>query len=243
MRQTLPQIIDHSDRGSQYCSDDCRRLLQPYGITALMSGKGNCYDCAMVETVFKTIRSELNWRANDETRVQAELALGRYIDGFCNPRRRHSALRIKIPHCIRSHNRRDSLNVSPLNQGKSRFSNELFFRKTLPLQYPSLRGSDSKSHWRKSSVAEQFTKWLFQLTFPYQTKTSQLSDSVQKNCSARHTIRSALDFYGPLVNSDDRLGAEHGSKSAKVRCYVQVACIDGTDTRMASLIPNCAVAN
>ena len=53
-----------------------------------MSGKGNCYDNAMVETVFKTIKSELVWR----TRRQAENVIGRYIDGFYNPTRRHSAL-------------------------------------------------------------------------------------------------------------------------------------------------------
>jgi putative transposase len=97
MRSPPPKPIHHSDRGSQYCSDDYRRLLQCHGITASMSGKGNCYDNAMVETVFKTIKSELIWRATYETRAQAELALGRYIDGFYNPRRRHSALGFKSP--------------------------------------------------------------------------------------------------------------------------------------------------
>ena len=62
-----------------------------------MSGKGNCYDNAMVETVFKTIKSELIWRATYETRSQANIALGRYIDGFYNPCRRHSALGYKSP--------------------------------------------------------------------------------------------------------------------------------------------------
>ena len=62
-----------------------------------MSGKGNCHDNAMVEAVFKTIKSELIWRASYETRPQANLALGRYIDGFYNPRRRHSALGYKSP--------------------------------------------------------------------------------------------------------------------------------------------------
>ena len=47
-----------------------------------MSGKGNCYDNAMVETVFKTIKNELVWRTIFQTRTAAELALGRYIDGF-----------------------------------------------------------------------------------------------------------------------------------------------------------------
>ena len=62
-----------------------------------MSGKGNCYDNAMVETVFKTIKNELIWRTSFQTRSTAELALGQYIDGFYNPCRRHSALGYKSP--------------------------------------------------------------------------------------------------------------------------------------------------
>ncbi len=57
-----------------------------------MSGKGNCYDNAMVETFFKTLKSELIWRTAYQTRNQAEIAIARYIDGFYNPVRRHSAL-------------------------------------------------------------------------------------------------------------------------------------------------------
>ena len=57
-----------------------------------MSGRGNCYDNAMVETVFKTIKSELVWRTAFATRDQASKAIGRYIEGFYNPRRRHSSL-------------------------------------------------------------------------------------------------------------------------------------------------------
>lgn len=55
-----------------------------------MSGKGNCFDNAVVETFFKTLKSELVWRTVFQTR--AEDALGRYIDGFYNPVRRHSTL-------------------------------------------------------------------------------------------------------------------------------------------------------
>ena len=50
-----------------------------------MSGKGNCYDNAMVETLFKTIKSELIWRTKFQSRCQAEHAIARYIDGFYNP--------------------------------------------------------------------------------------------------------------------------------------------------------------
>jgi putative transposase len=96
-RQPPRGLIHHSDRGSQYCSHDYRKLLAVNGMLSSMSGKGNCYDNAMVETVFKTIKSELVWRTSFQTRQQAKNALGRYIDGFYNPRRRHSALGYKSP--------------------------------------------------------------------------------------------------------------------------------------------------
>jgi putative transposase len=57
-----------------------------------MSGKGNCYDNAAVETFFKTLKSELVWRTVFQTRGAATSAIGRYIDGFYNPLRRHSTL-------------------------------------------------------------------------------------------------------------------------------------------------------
>lgn len=92
LRKPLPGLIHHSDRGSQYCSADYRRLVRSHGFIASMSGRGNCYDNAMVETVFKTIKSELIWRTAFATRDQASKAIGQYIEGFYNPRRRHSSL-------------------------------------------------------------------------------------------------------------------------------------------------------
>lgn len=97
IRRPEPGLIHHSDRGSQYCSHDYQRLLKAHDMIASMSGRGNCYDNAMVETVFKTIKSELVWRTSFQTRRQAEMAIGRYIDGFYNPMRRHSALGYKSP--------------------------------------------------------------------------------------------------------------------------------------------------
>ena len=91
-RQSPRGLIHHSDRGSQYCSKDYRRMLRDHGFIASMSGRGNCYDNAMVETVFKTIKSELIWRMSFTTRDQASRAIGQYIEGFYNPRRRHSGL-------------------------------------------------------------------------------------------------------------------------------------------------------
>ena len=92
LRKPSPGLIHHSDRGSQYCSADYRRLVKSHGFVASMSGRGNCYDNAMVETVFKTIKSELIWRTTFATRNQASQAIGQYIEGFYNPRRRHSSL-------------------------------------------------------------------------------------------------------------------------------------------------------
>jgi len=97
LRHPPAGLIHHSDRGSQYCSYDYQRLLKDHHMLPSMSGKGNCYDNAMVETVFKTIKSELIWRTMYQTREAAEKALGHYIDGFYNPRRRHSALGYKSP--------------------------------------------------------------------------------------------------------------------------------------------------
>ena len=85
-------LIHHSDRGSQYCAQEYTSLLTGFGMKASMSRKGNCYDNAIVETFFKTIKCELVWRTVFYTRDEAVQAIARYIDGFYNPVRRHSAL-------------------------------------------------------------------------------------------------------------------------------------------------------
>jgi putative transposase len=89
IRQPEPGLIHHADRGSQYCSIDYQAELRAAGVTISMSGKGNCFDNAMVETVFKTLKTELIWRPSFLTRADAEAAIARYIDGFYNPIRRH----------------------------------------------------------------------------------------------------------------------------------------------------------
>ena len=97
IRSPAVGIIHHSDRGSQYCSDAYQKLLKAHGFVISMSGKGNCYDNAMVETVFRTIKAELIWRTIYKTRSQAQTDIATYIDAFYNPRRRHSALGYKSP--------------------------------------------------------------------------------------------------------------------------------------------------
>jgi putative transposase len=97
LRSPPKDVIHHSDRGSQYCSEDYQKILKDSGFVISMSGKGNCYDNAMVETVFKTLKAERIWRTIFLSRSAAEIAIGRYIDGFYNPVRRHSALGYKSP--------------------------------------------------------------------------------------------------------------------------------------------------
>ncbi|WP_232455539.1 IS3 family transposase [Sphingomonas sp. KC8] len=92
LRQPPKGCLFHSDRGSQYCSYDYQKKLQAYGLRPSMSGKGNCYDNASVETFFKSLKAELIWRQSWPTRRQAEAAIFQYINGFYNTRRRHSYL-------------------------------------------------------------------------------------------------------------------------------------------------------
>jgi putative transposase len=97
VRRPATGLIHHSDRGSQYCSIEYQATLRKHGLLISMSGKGNCYDNFMVETFFKTLKSELVWRTRFQTRNEAREALARYIDGFYNPTRRQSALDFVSP--------------------------------------------------------------------------------------------------------------------------------------------------
>ncbi|WP_124297492.1 IS3 family transposase [Acetobacter pasteurianus] len=92
LRNPAPGCIFHSDRGSQYGFHDFQKKLLAHGLLASMSGKGNCFDNAAVETFFKSLKAEWLWRQNWPTRRQATTAIFQYINGFYNPRRRHSYL-------------------------------------------------------------------------------------------------------------------------------------------------------
>ena len=91
------QVLRRPVESEQYCSLDYQAELRALGILISMSGRGNCFDNAMVETFFKTLKSELVWRTAFETRANATAAIGRYIDGFHNPIRCHSALDFTSP--------------------------------------------------------------------------------------------------------------------------------------------------
>jgi len=90
-------MIFHSDQGSQYASDEFRKLLDNHDIKASMSGKGNCYDNAITETFFHTLKTELVYFERYQTREEARLSIFEYIEVFYNRKRRHSAIGYKTP--------------------------------------------------------------------------------------------------------------------------------------------------
>ena len=89
---TKPGVLFHSDRGSQYASDDFRKLLETHKFIQSMSGTGNCYDNAIVETFFHTLKTELVYFERYETRREARQSIFEYIEIFYNRIRRHSSL-------------------------------------------------------------------------------------------------------------------------------------------------------
>lgn len=90
-RRPAPGLVHHSDRGSTYASSDYRKALDARGIQCSMSRKGDCWDNAVAESFFSTLKRELEGIDDFESRVGATLAIGAYIDGFYNIQRRHSA--------------------------------------------------------------------------------------------------------------------------------------------------------
>lgn len=99
-RRELPEdtdLIQHTDRGSQYTADDYRALLKDYGIQVSMSGKGDPYDNAMMESFFSTLRAELTDLARFATRQAARTAVFEFIEVFYNRQRLHSSLGYRSP--------------------------------------------------------------------------------------------------------------------------------------------------
>jgi len=85
-------IVFHSDRGIQYASDEFKKLLEGKKAIPSMSRKGNCYDNAFVETFFKTLKSELVYRAKFEKVEELRSAVFEYIETWYNRKRLHSSL-------------------------------------------------------------------------------------------------------------------------------------------------------
>jgi putative transposase len=92
MRQPTKDLIHHSDRGSQYCSNKYVGILRDYGIQMSMSRKGNPYDNACIESFHATLKKDLIYRRRFTTRAEAIKAINYYISSFYNERRKHSTL-------------------------------------------------------------------------------------------------------------------------------------------------------
>jgi len=96
-RQPPPGLLHHSDRGVQYASDDYQQLLAQHGLTCSMSGKGDCYDNAVMESFWATLKTELIHQERYTTRDQARASIFEYIEVFYNRKRLHSALGYQSP--------------------------------------------------------------------------------------------------------------------------------------------------
>lgn len=85
-------LLHHSDRGSQYASEAYRDRLRELGFVASMSRRGNCYDNALTESLWSTLKLEWLHRRTFTRREEVEQAVFKFIDGWYNPRRLHSSL-------------------------------------------------------------------------------------------------------------------------------------------------------
>jgi putative transposase len=90
-------LLHHSDRGTQYASAPYQHALRAHGIVCSMSRRGNCWDNAVVESFFATLKTELIHRAHWSTRRQVRDALTEYIEVFYNAHRLHSSLGYRTP--------------------------------------------------------------------------------------------------------------------------------------------------
>lgn len=96
-RNPLPGMIFHSDRGRQYASESYRKLLKSHLMVPSMSGTGNCYDNAVCERFFRSLKHERTEYRLYVARSDARSDVMRYIEGFYNPKRLHSTLGYQSP--------------------------------------------------------------------------------------------------------------------------------------------------
>ena len=96
-RRPAPGLVHHSDHGCQYTSLAFGRRCRQAGIAVSMGSVGDCFDNALAESFFATLECELVSRSRWRTQTEARMAVFDYIEGFYNPRRRHSALAYLSP--------------------------------------------------------------------------------------------------------------------------------------------------
>ena len=91
-KRPVPGLINHSDRGIQYCSKDYMNLIKRFNMKPSMSRKGNCYDNAPMESFWGTMKNELVYHKRYKTREQAIREITEYIEIFYNRQRRQKRL-------------------------------------------------------------------------------------------------------------------------------------------------------
>lgn len=96
-RNPQPGLLHHSDRGCQYTSAEYRSALDELGVTVSMSRRGNCWDNAVAESFFATIKTELVNRRRWSSRLELRSAVFEYVEVFYNRRRLHSSIGYKTP--------------------------------------------------------------------------------------------------------------------------------------------------
>jgi len=89
-RKVRSPLLLHSDQGSQYAAADYRQILAENGIECSMSRKGNCWDNAVAESFFHTLKTELVHHEDYRSRIEAKASIFEYIEVFYNRQRRHS---------------------------------------------------------------------------------------------------------------------------------------------------------
>ena len=100
----IPGLIHHSDREIQYASNEFQAMLRTYGLQCNMSRKRNCWDNAVAESLFHTLKVELVHDKIYNTRQQARTAIFEYINVFCSRQRRHSYLGYLSPRDFKKKN-------------------------------------------------------------------------------------------------------------------------------------------
>jgi transposase InsO family protein len=103
-RKPLAGLLHHSDRGVQYACGLYQELLLEHGIQCSMSRPGNCYDNAVAESFFGTLKTELVHREHYRTREQARSSVFKWIECWYNRRRRHSSLGYLSPEAFEAQN-------------------------------------------------------------------------------------------------------------------------------------------
>jgi putative transposase len=96
-RNPPPGLVHHTDRGSQYASHEYRAVLKANGMACSMSRKGDCWDNAVAESFFKTLKAELIDNADFATHAEARAAIFEFIEVWYNRQRLHSTLDYKSP--------------------------------------------------------------------------------------------------------------------------------------------------